>query len=316
MRLGSLILLVSTLTATADAADPPKLAFQSAENGYYRFDTGALAGKIRLDGRSQGIVSLVEGKSGVHVAHGGGLPGVMSYYRIFSDNKRYGHAARDWPTKSKLLADGALEVHWPASDDHPLDLTAVYRFSAPEVLDVETTVRPHVDMPRFEVFLSSYFGREFRAFVYVKPSRFARGEPAMLPADVNAMVEGTYLMFPRDLRSVQTIFDGRWEFPPNPVQWSVTRLLAGPLAVRRDESSGVAAVLMAPPEDCFAVSMPYNKTPPDGVAGHNSLYLSLFGQDLKAGQTAKARSRLVVGKFSNQEAIDLYKAYVAKEGEK
>ena len=309
MRLCSLLPALM-LTTTTTLAQPPNLAFQPAGEGYYEFDTGVLKGKLRLDGRSQGIVSLIDVKSGVHVAHGDGLPGVLSYYRIFANNKRYGHAARDWPTESKLLPDGAVEVHWPPAEDHPLDLTAVYRLTAPDTIDLETTVKPQVDMPRFEVFLSSYFGREFRALVYVKPNRFSGGPSVLLPADVNPMVDGTYLMFPRDLPAAQMIFDGRWEFPPNPVQWSVTRRLAGPMAVRRAEKSGLATVLMAPPGDCFAVSTPYNKTPPDGVAGHNSLYLSLFGRDLRAGQTAKAHSRLVVGMLSDKQAIELYGTYL------
>jgi len=96
------------------------------------------------------------------------------------------------------------------------------------------------------------------------------------------------------------------------VQWSVTRWLAAPLAMRREEKSGVAAVLMSPPEDCFAVATPYNRTPPDGVAGHQSIYLSLFGRDVKAGETARAHSRLVVGRLSDQQAVEQYETYLAE----
>ncbi len=309
MRSTALLLGLALVTSTT-LADPPKLAFEPAGEGFYRFDTGAIKGKLRLDGRSQGIVSLIDVETGAHVAHGGGLPGVLSLYRIFAENKRFGHAARDWPTVSKLLDDGSVEVRWPPAADHPLNMTAVYRLSAPDTIDLETTVKPQVDMPRFELFLSSYFGPEYRALVYVKPSRFSGGPSILMRADVNVMVDGTYLMFPRDLRAAQMTFDGRWELPPNPVQWSVTRWLAGPMAVRRDEKTGVTAVLMSRPEDCFAVSMPYNKTPPDGVAGHNSLYMSLFGQDLGANQTATTHSRLVVGKLTDQQAIERYEAYV------
>jgi hypothetical protein len=72
---------------------------------------------------------------------------------------------------------------------------------------------------------------------------------------------------------------------------------------------------MAPPGDCFAVSLPYNKTPPDGVAGHQSLYLSLFGQDLMAGETARAAARLVIGQnLTDQQAVELYGKYL--EGRK
>lgn len=304
------------LTATAALADPPNLAFQPADKGYFEFDTGAVKGRLRLDGRSQGISSLIDVESGTEIAAGGHLPGVFSFYRIFSTDTRYGAAARNWPIESKLLDDGAVEVRFPRADDHPLSITAVYRWKTPNTLDVETSVTPERDMPRFEVFLSSYFAKDMRALVYVKPNRFSGGKPELLAADVNPLVDGSYLMFPRDRASVQMIFDRRWERPPNPVQWSVTRWLAGPLAVRRNEQTGLAAAIMSPPEDCFAVATPYNKTPPDGVAGHASLYLSLFGRDLKAGETARAHTRLVVGrKLSDRQAIALYEAYLAERKE-
>jgi len=301
-------LAIALGAATAGAAE---LAFKPAEPGFYAFDTGVLRGKLRLDGRSQGIASLVHVATGKEIAFGGDHPGIFSPYRVFSTDTRYGHAARDWPAEPKLLEDGAVSVRWPAAEDHPLEITGVYRWSAPDTLDLELTVRPRIAMPRFELFLSSYFSAGFDASVYVKPSMFAGGEPELLPADVNPMVDGTYLMFPRDREAGLMIFDRRWEQPPNPVQWSVTRRLAAPLAVRKDEASGLAAVMMAPAEDCFAVATPYNKTPPDGVAGHKSLYLSLFGQDLEAGQTARARCRLVVARgLSDRQIVESYSAYV------
>jgi hypothetical protein len=83
--------------------------------------------------------------------------------------------------------------------------------------------------------------------------------------------------------------------------------LAGALAVRRDAQSGLAALIMAPPDDCFAIATPY------GEEGHRSIYLSLLGRDLKAGQTATARSRLVIGRnISDDQAIVIYQEY-AKE---
>ena len=73
----------------------------------------------------------------------------------------------------------------------------------------------------------------------------------------------------------------------------------------RDAKSGLTAVLMAPAEDCFAVSTPY------GEESHRSVYLSLFGRDLKAGEMASARARLLIGKaISDHQAIELYDRYL------
>jgi len=309
MRLTLVIAAVLALSAAASTALSADLAFKPAGQGFFEFNTGTLRGKVRLNGSSQGISELVHVPTGVAVAHGGGLPGVLSYYRVFSAGHRWADAMRDWPTVNRLLPDGSLEVTWPTDESHPVEMTALFRLTRPEAIDLETTVRPLRSMPRFEVFLSSYFSPSFRALVYVKPNMFSPGKPGLLAADVNPLVEGTYLMFPRDRQAVEMIFDRRWEFPPNPVQWSVTRWLAGPMALRRDDTSGVAAVLMSPPDDCFAIATPYNKTPPDGVAGHQSLYLSLFGRDVGPGQTARARCRLVVGKITDQQAVEMYSEY-------
>jgi hypothetical protein len=48
-------------------------------------------------------------------------------------------------------------------------------------------------------------------------------------------------------------------------------------------------VLIAQTNDCFAVSTPHQ------TEGHFSTYLSLFGRDLPAGETAFARAELWVG---------------------
>lgn len=317
MRFHLLLAACLFLATSCAPAAPSDLAFKPAGAGHYGFDTGAVRGKIRTGGRSQGIIELIHAPSGVAVAHGGTLPGIFSYYRVFSTDTRYGDAARDWPTKTKLLDDGSLEVFWPPAEKHPLEMTAIFRWRRPDTLDVETVAKPQKDMPGFEVFLSSYFSPGFRAVVYVKPNMFTPGKPQFLPADVNPLVDGTYLMFPRDRQAARMIFDRRWEFPPNPVQWSVTRHLAAPMAMRKDEKSGVTAILMSPPDDCFAIATPYNKTPPDGVAGHQSLYLSLFGRDAPAGQTTRAHARLLVGQnLSDEQAVALYNQYLAERAAK
>jgi hypothetical protein len=49
------------------------------------------------------------------------------------------------------------------------------------------------------------------------------------------------------------------------------------------------------------------------VAGHSSLYLSLFGRDVPAGQTATAHCRLVVGKdLSDATIVQRYADYLSQ----
>ena len=138
----TLAVLMTAMTAAATGAEPGPLAFRPAdEEGYVAFDTGLLRGKVRLDGRHQGISSIVHAPTEMELAKSVGL---LSYYRVFSAGKRYGHSARDWPLKTRLSDDGALEIVFPPHEEHPLEMTGTFRWHAPDTLDLETTVTPQV----------------------------------------------------------------------------------------------------------------------------------------------------------------------------
>jgi hypothetical protein len=98
--------------------------------------------------------------------------------------------------------------------------------------------------------------------------------------------------------------DGRWQKEPNPVKWVIMPSLAAPICLRRGAATDLVVVLMAAPEDCFAIATPY-----EGES-HYSLYLSLFGRNIKAGETAKAHSRFFVTTgVSDHQILDLYRKY-------
>ena len=63
--IAAIVLAVSSAPA---GAQPPSLAFQPGEKGYYNFDTGLLRGTMRLDGKSQGICPLVYVPTGQEIA--------------------------------------------------------------------------------------------------------------------------------------------------------------------------------------------------------------------------------------------------------
>ena len=303
------IALCVLLLAFVAAAGEADLAFKDTGGGLFAFDTGALKGTLRADGKCQGIIPLVDTRSGTSLARS---VGILSYYRLFSTGKRYADG-RNRPTANELLPDGAVKMHWPADEANPFEMDALFRWKSPTAIDLETTVKPTQDLPRFEVFLSSYLAKEFRSFVYVKPARYGGGKPGFLAADVSPLLEGTYLAFPRDLAAAQIVLDGRWELGHNPVQWSITRYLGAPMAMRRDEKGDLTVLFLSRPEDCFAIETPYNMTPPDGVAGHYSTYLSLFGGDLKTGQAARAVVRLVVDRgLTDARALALYQQFIAE----
>jgi hypothetical protein len=284
---------------TAAAPGPGKLSFVPTAGGEFTFDTGVLRGKLRPNGKTRGLSSVVHIPSGVMLDQGDTGYGLFSHYRVFTANKRYGGGAWDWPSTAKAGADGSVEVSWAAQPGRPFAMRAVYRWTAPDTLDLETAVMAESDLPGFESFLASYFAKRFtNALACV--SEPGTGKAEFVAAD---KALGTWLMFPRDAAVVPLIQDGRWKIEPNPVAWALQRPLARPISVRRDPASGVTAALMARAEDCFAIAMPFQ------TEGHYSIYLSLFGRDVKAGETARARARLQIsGEFSQPQIIESHQA--------
>jgi hypothetical protein len=247
----------SVATAMEDASN--RLAFTAAGKGYH-FDTGVLRGTLRKNGNSVGLQPAEDVASGAALA---GEYTLFAPYRLLTPQRRFLPDARDW-----------------SSDAHPLELTAVYRFSGPNVLDFQATVKPQRALPKFELFLASYFAGYPASSVYVQNALQTDGKPGFVEATRQA---GDWQMFPRDDEAVRVITDGRWNCEPNPVAWKIRPRLAAPLALRRDVQRGLTALIMAP---------------------------QLFGRDLMAGETASARARLVIGKaITDQQAIALYEAY-------
>lgn len=282
----------------ADSAAP---VFVPLDAGGYAFDTGVLQGKLNADGKTLGLTDVVHKSTGRSVA---GRWGLMHLYRVFSGSRRFGPAARDWDTTSRLLDNGAVEVRWPPSPEHPFELCTVYRWHDAATLDIHISVQAVEDLPTFELFLASYFDADLaNPFVYVeKPGGAGKG-PGFLLAEQSL---GHWQMAPRDAAAVAIIRNGRWEVGPSPVDWVILPPLAGPVALRRDRHSGLAAAVMAPKTDCFAVSMPY------AGESHCSLYLSLFGRDLAAGEQDHARARLAIGTgMSDANVADHYRQYDA-----
>lgn len=298
------VILVSLIVSPGMGAQP-SLAFKAAGPGLYAFDTGLFRGQLKMDGKFQGLYPLVDAVSGNDLTR---PPGIFSPYRVLTTNRRFGNAARDWPTTTRLLPDGGVEVQWAAAESHPLAMTAVYRWDAPDTLDFCLTVKPQQEMPEFELFLSNYYTQGFLAAVYAQAQSGAG--PRFVPVDRTPADRGGYVMFPRDDRALALIHDGRWKIPPSPVDWATGRRLAAPLVLRRDATSGITAAMMGLAQDCFAISSPWNPATPD-AKGYRSLYLSLFGRTLPAGQAATTRCRLVINRhLGDDQVLRRYEAFV------
>jgi hypothetical protein len=277
----------------------PKVTITADGNGGYTFDTGVLRGTLCPNGKLQGLTSATHIPSGARLDRG---MGILSYYRVFTTGKRYGTGAWDWPSTAKLLSDASVQVTAPATADRPIEMSATYRWKDAQTLDVETAVTARADLSKFESFLASYFDGAFPApSVYVSENPEQGGKPGFLLAKKSL---GDWQMFPRDSKALSIIHDGRWHLEPNPLDWAIMPTLKVPLCVRR-AAGGLTVIVMAPAEDCFAVASPC-----EGET-HYSLYLSLFGRDVKAGETVKARTRFVVASSaSDEQVVGLCQQYV------
>ena len=291
LRLLRLTAVWAPIIFATGAAFSSELRFQGGENGEFTFDTGVLRGKLRPGGKSAGLSSVIYLPTGTRVDASMGL---FSYYRLFSANHRYGTAAWDWPSEARLTDDGDAEVTWPAAPDRAFELRGIYHWVTPDLLELHTEVKALTNLNRFEVFLASYFNSPFTNAAVRAADRATPKHVSFCTAD---RAFGDWQVFPRDDQAIGVIQDGRWKYEPNPVAWTVVKSLSIPLAFRRSPETGLTGVLMGSRKDCFAIFTPFQTEP------HYSMYLSLFGRDLKPGQTAQARTRLWVGVNIPEEAM-------------
>ena len=277
------------------------LAFHGPSKGEYQFDTGVLKGVLHGGGRSTGLLPVSDAGTGKMLTKSMGW---LSPYRTLSTGTQHGYGTWDWTSETKLLPDGAVEVRWSPNETYPLAMTAVYRWTAASTADIEIAVTPNKDLPMLEIFVASYFDGFTQAAVYAQDP--ADGSGKFVPA---LKEDGVWHVFPRNAADAKLVSDGRWQHPPAPVTWVVRNPLAAPLAIRRNVESGLSGLVMSPPGDCFAVYTPY------GEESHGSLYLGLFGRDVRAGQTATGRARLIIGReISDEQAVRLFLEYAQSAG--
>jgi hypothetical protein len=269
------------------------LRFIPKDNAF-NFDTGALRGTLQTKGYPKAIQPITECSTGTQLA---GKIGLLTHYRLFAENQRFLPDAYNWGCVAKALPEGGVEILWAPDEQHPFALKAVYTWAASNMLDVATTVTAQCDLKKFESFLGSYFNGFPLTYGY-GPNGFVQ----------ITKKEGDWVCFPRDEASDKLLRDGRWEKPPHPVDFKRIAYYGEPLVMRKDPGSGLTAIIMSLRNDCFATLMPY------GEDGHRSLYLSLFGRDLKRGESMTAHARLVIGRFSEPEILVLYHDYQNKKG--
>lgn len=289
-------IMIAIALAVAGAAGARTFRFVRSDSGDYVFDTGVLRGRISPAGKAVGLTNLTHLPTGIELTES--PYGLLSHYRVFTSGKRYGHGAWDWPATYEILPDGSVRIDRPAAPGRPFCLTAVYRVTTPDAIDLHTTISAEQPLPQFESFIASYFHRDLpRSSILVNDDAI---DPIF--ADLSKD-RGIWQMFPRDRDVLPVIEDGRWDLPPHPVDWRIRHPFAVPVAARRHEK-GLMAVLISPAQDCFAIAAPHNGET------HYSLYFSLFGKTINPGKPVTAHVRLLVTPPQTpRQLLNLYKRH-------
>ena len=281
-----------------------------AEGDHHRFTTDLVSGSYLTAGHYQGMRDLVHRPTGVQIAAGETLPGLVAPYRAFTTGRRYGDT-RDRPNRAEIVREG-LRITHPADVENPFELVSLYSWNG-ATLDIRYTIAASADLPGFELGIASYLAAGFRAFVSRQSNVWGETAPRIVPVDANPMTD-VYALFPRDEAAMKTIFDGRWDLPPYPVRYAVPAYFALPLAYRRHVKSGVMAIGMADPKECYAICIPVNDPPenPDPARGYQAIYFYLFGRDLKRGETATTHIRWVIGQdLSEPEILSRWQVFAS-----
>lgn len=278
-----------TLTSHPSPAPGAATQLRLADN-ICEFETAHLKGRIG-DGRFIGVNQLIHKPKGIRVSGDGraNRHGLLSLYRVFTRNHRYGDAAYGWPEREISVIDEAVVMRWPATEARPFDLLARYSFPKPNEVKLQVSVVAHVTLVDFEVQIASYFDGTFpKSEVPV-----AGGNLVSSPAQL-----GVWHAFPRDHRGIEVIGDGRWRQGASPVSFAMREPFGTPLIIRRHAGNRLAGVMRSTADDCFAM---YSAS--DGEA-HFSSYHALFGRTIPAGTAATAGLTLSLGDWSDEQILE------------
>ncbi len=299
------LFLLSGIQAIAEDFDP---RFTKGDDGFYAFDTGALQGKFRVDEKEGGLVDLRESATKTQCARLE-FPGLLALYRSASADFQY--YTRHSPKTARILDNGSLEVKWPSSEKHPVDVSAVFAWTAPDTLDAEFRAIPNKPIADYEIFVASYFTDSFKLWIPLKQGKHVEnaGKRFFFHPQLESFCQGHYFAFLKSLADTRFFADGRWG-----IDFIIHPNLDAAIGIQRNESSDVTVVVMARRDQCYAVQSCYEVPGGhDGVSKRNSVYFSLFGREIVPGETESVQLRCIVKRgLSNEDAIREYERFDKK----
>ena len=235
--------------------------------------------------------------------------GMLNLFRVLIEG---GYLTELRVEEAKLEpAEEGITLTWEPTIRRQAKIKVQFTFKEPNIIDMDMWVETLTNYPKFEVLLSAYLAPGFESGVYVAKEEFGSTKPEQIRLVDQPMIHGIWPFFPRDEAGANLLTDGRHQKGRWFWRMAIGRRYGMPLAFF--SNNGVDAILMGRPEDVYAVGATYKGDEQnDNVAGHRSLYLSLFGEDFKAGEGRRTQMRMIIDDFGSdpEKHRELYQTFL------
>jgi hypothetical protein len=224
--------------------------------------------------------------------------GLLNFFRVLIRGG-YLTELREEKPLVKAEKDG-VTLTWLPTIRRQANVTVRFTFREPNIIDMDMSVETLANYPGFEILLSAYLAPGFVSGAYVATEEFGPVVPEQIRITDQPMIHGVWPFFPRNEAGANLLTDGRHQKGRWYWRMAVGRRYGMPMAFFN--KGEVDVLVMGRPEDVYAVGVTYDGDPEtDNIAAHRSLYLSMFGEDLVAGEGRRTQMRMVIGKFGSDQ---------------
>ena len=235
--------------------------------------------------------------------------GLLNFFRVLIRGG-YLTELREEKPLVKAEKDG-VTLTWAPTIRRQANVTIRFTFREPNIIDMDMSVETMINYPGFEILMSAYMAPGFVSGAYVAKEEFGPVVPEQIRITDQPMIHGVWPFFPRNEAGANLLTDGRHQKGRWYWRMAVGRRYGMPMAFFN--KGEVDVLVMGRPEDVYAVGVTYEgDAEKDNVAAHRSLYLSLFGEDLAAGEGRRTQMRMIIGEFGSDQNkhISLYEAFL------
>lgn len=240
--------------------------------------------------------------------------GMLNFYRVLIQGGFLTELRVEEPLLEPEI-DG-ITMTWMPTIRRQAKVKVKFTFRQPNIIDMDMWLETLSNYPAFEILLSAYLAEGFETGAYVAKQEFGPIEPQQIRIVDQPMIHGVWPFFPRNEAGANLLTDGRHQKGRWYWRMAIGRRYGLPLAFASKDSLDV--LLMGRPDDVYAVGATYKGDKTDNVADHRALYLSLFGEDFKAGEGRHSQMRMVIGNYGSdaEKHMKLYQKFLKDQESK